>query len=392
MDKRVLIFLPCLTLGGAEKQGAILAQHLYRNGYDVEVWGFPTLSGDSPLRPVLESVGLRVVELEKWPELDWQLMVSEDSFLRRFKERIKWERDLFYFSRTLPRRMFDIVVPFTPWPSLVSCLFARRLGSKLVFWNHRGGYDPGGIQYSPFITRAVRSVSPKFIANSQVGASFVENLFGLDQNVVSVVPNVFLTGEGLPLIDHRQPVGDREPVQLVHVANFFKEKDGVTLIRAMGVLKASGIRFQLHLIGGFPDLKYRSLLVKLAASLAVTDSVSFYGTLQNEEIFKILQSAHIGLLSSLTEGAPNSIMEYMYFRLPVVASNIPGILEVVGIDNEKYLFPVGNHLKLASLVTALAKDRSLCIDIGESNHRRILEKYSLEHVMPIWYQILGLDL
>jgi glycosyltransferase involved in cell wall biosynthesis len=113
-----------------------------------------------------------------------------------------------------------------------------------------------------------------------------------------------------------------------------------------------------------------------------------HGSIGRQEVFQLLLHSDIGLLSSKSEGQPNSVMEYMYIGLPVVATNIPGIREVVGEENEQWLFEVGDAEGLAGLITRLKENPVLRAELGLRNRRRIIEQFGPERVLPRWAELV----
>jgi len=386
--KRVLIFLPCFTHGGAERQGALLARYLRDEGHDVEVWGFPSLAASAPLKATLDSWGLAYQELPAWPRLDWSFSRQPLTIRRVARRYIRWPQQLAAAERILPKRKFDVVVPFTPRPCLVSVLLRRHFGARAVVWNHRGGFDPGGIDFSPFIVKALVSQHPTFVANSNAGAEFIRRTFGLAAGEVQVIRNAFIPerdDDGDSPATNARPA---QPLRLVQLANFFDEKDGETLLRAVHLLNSTGVQCQLHLAGHFPDPNYKLLLERTTLELRIQDHVTFHGALDRDQVHRLLKDADIGLLSSRSEGMPNSIMEYMYWRLPVVATDIPGIREIVGEENGDWLFPVGDFVRLAHSIERLARDSQLRSSLGAANRQRIVEEFGADKILPQWQRLI----
>ena len=85
---------------------------------------------------------------------------------------------------------------------------------------------------------------------------------------------------------------------------------------------------------------------------------------------------------------PNSVMEYMHHELPVVATDISGVRDVVGNDNVPWLFPVGDATTLQRLITRLAEDRSLREELGHRNRQRVMSEFNLSRIMPQWTRLL----
>jgi len=385
--KRVLVFLPCLTLGGAERQGLLVARFLKDRGHDVEVWGFPPLGGSATLIPELQRQGLCYEQLDWWPKIDWRFSQERLSF-KYYKGYCAWIKSLRAATASFPRRMFDIVIPFTPNPSIVACLLRKKLGAKICFWNHRGGYDGAGLLYNHFLVRQVLRYSPRFLANSQAGAKFVTDKFGLLPGEVRVIPNAFV-----PDIEINKTAlcsgGPRSGIlSLIQVANFFREKDYYTLLRAMQILKREDVVCRLCFCGKFPVASGHQEFLTRVKELNVDDCVIYHGPTSREDVFRLLMDSDVGLLSSKSEGQPNAIMEYMYVGLPVIATKIPGIQELVGDKNEAWLFEVGDADRLAELINRLNSNPALRMELGIRNRERILEHYASDKILPLWAELV----
>ena len=384
---RILVFLPCLTLGGAERQGLLVARYLLDQGHDVEVWGFPSPGGRATLLPELRSHGLRHRELPSWPRLDWWFSQSGPSFAY-FRGYCGWLKRRLAFTGKVPRRKFEVIIPFTFWPSLIGCLMRERLGAKRAFWNHRGGYDDAGMLYSPFLTKRVLSHRPQFLANSRAGGKFLEDTFGLSSAQVTIMPNAYaadLEGSKSESAPTNSPSSE---LSLIQVANLYPEKDWDTLLRSLQILNARGAVCRLHLCGEFPSASDRPKFFARVRELGIEHCIVHHGSIGRQEVFQLLLHSDIGLLSSKSEGQPNSVMEYMYIGLPVVATNIPGIREVVGEENEQWLFEVGDAEGLAGLITRLKENPVLRAELGLRNRRRIIEQFGPERVLPRWAELV----
>lgn len=384
---RVLIFLPCFTHGGAEKQGALLAKHLRSLGHQVEVWGFPSLSGHAPLRRELTDSDIATRELPSWPKFDWRFSSRPRSLRYPIHRYWKWPRQLAAFARTIPFAEFDAIVPFTPIPCVVSFLFPERLTARVTVWNHRGGYDSAVLPYSDLLVSQVLKLHPVFVANSTTGSRFLADQFHLELDDVQVIRNAYIR-DSADAVPDRSLRGSKEPLNLVHVANVFAAKDLETVVAAVPLLQALGVPCHLHIAGFFPNNRQELELLKRVQELKVARLVTFHGPLDRLCLHGLLRRADIGLLSSRSEGSPNSVTEYMDWQLPVIATDIPGIREVVGEQNFEWLFRVGDSDGLARRIVELAADRVLRARLGQNNRRRVLEVFRPEVCLNNWISAL----
>ncbi|MCX2679172.1 glycosyltransferase [Galbibacter sp. EGI 63066] len=133
---------------------------------------------------------------------------------------------------------------------------------------------------------------------------------------------------------------------IIQVASFTKQKDQNTLIKSMSHVPES---VKLILVGDGP-LKVHS--IKLTQELQLEDRVIFLGI--RSDVPKLLKSVDLVVLSSHFEGLSLSSIEGMASGKPFIASNVPGLTEVV--KDAGVLFENGNFNQLAYIIKQLLSD------------------------------------
>lgn len=384
---RILVFLPALTLGGAERQGLFVARHLKNRGHDVEVWGFPPPGTSASLLPELRHHELRYEELRSWPQFDWRF-ANDGLSLRFFRGYYGWLQRLRWFAAAMPSQTFDVVIPFTFWPSLVTCLMRKRFGARKIYWSQRGGYDDAGVLYNRFLIKQVLAHRPQFVANSRAGAKFLQDTFGLSSTEVMVIPNAYAADAEESKTHQATRDSEASELSLIHVANFYPEKDYDTVLRALQILDTQKTPCRLHICGAFISPSDQPKFFARICELGIEHRVVYHGPTPRQDVLRLLLKADIGLLSSKSEGQPNSVMEYMYSGLPVIATNIPGVREIVGEANEKYLFELGDAPTLARLISHLKENPALRAEVGLHNRQRIIAHFAPEQVLPRWAELV----
>jgi glycosyltransferase involved in cell wall biosynthesis len=167
--------------------------------------------------------------------------------------------------------------------------------------------------------------------------------------------------------------GDQPPVQVVSVGRLAPPKDFSTLVAAVAQLPEG--RAHLRVFGDGP---LRGELEQQTRALGVDDSVEFSGEVP--DVRPRLEDADVFVLSSLSEGMPVSILEAMAAGLPVVASAVPGLEEVVVEGETGFLAPPGDAAALAARLCQLVDDPALRISFGSAGRARAEERFSL----PAW--------
>ncbi|MDE0186690.1 MAG: glycosyltransferase family 4 protein [Candidatus Poribacteria bacterium] len=151
-----------------------------------------------------------------------------------------------------------------------------------------------------------------------------------------------------------------ERVRILTVGRLIPRKDVQLLIRALPQLIQNATRdFEVEIVGDGPC---RSNLVKLAEELRVSHKVRFAGSVPYSELPEKYQSADIFALCSLAEGMPLVVLEAMGSGLPVVASRVQGVEDVVKVGINGCLFNAGD-------VDALARQLASLIDDDESRRK-----------------------
>lgn len=134
----------------------------------------------------------------------------------------------------------------------------------------------------------------------------------------------------------------------------YKGQDSV--IQAMKILKNRGISTEYYLVGGGD----RSRLENMAIECEVADRVHFIGVLPHDEIFKLLDNVDMYVQPSHTEGLPRSVIEAMSRALPVLASNVGGLPELI---DERWLFPKNDSNAIAAgIVTIMSEADKTALD------------------------------
>jgi glycosyltransferase involved in cell wall biosynthesis len=146
-----------------------------------------------------------------------------------------------------------------------------------------------------------------------------------------------------------------------YVGRLVPIKDLDTLVRAFVQVAAAVPRARLLMVG---DGECRATLEELASSLAVADAVRFVGW--QSSLRHIHGAVDVAVLSSLNEGTPVAIIEAMAAGLPVVATSVGGVPDVVRNGFTGTLVPIRSPDRLAAAMEALAKDPELRRQMGEA--------------------------
>jgi glycosyltransferase involved in cell wall biosynthesis len=134
---------------------------------------------------------------------------------------------------------------------------------------------------------------------------------------------------------------------------------------------------RLFLVG---DGEERERLAALSTQLGLEKYVQFTGIVPHEKVKIFMQQADVFVLPSLSEGFPNVILEAMACGLPIIASRVGGIPDILTNDTNGYLVEVKDTNDLANKILLLLSDGVLRKKISDNN-RQLVKKYSWENVI-----------
>jgi glycosyltransferase involved in cell wall biosynthesis len=226
-----------------------------------------------------------------------------------------------------------------------------------------------GWQYS-WWDQVLNSFADCILTNSHKA---VESLrLGLQQNVPC---QVIYNGIDLQKFDEEAnrgfdfelPVDPGSRVICV-VARLHPVKGLDILLNAFTKISRAMDNVQLWIVGDGPEMEK---LKQQTDRLGIGSKVVFWG--QKKNIPSILKQAEIGVLSSHVEGLPNAIIEYMAAKLPVVATNVGGIPELITHNTNGLLVEPNNPDELAMAILTLLNDPRLAEKFGE-NGRLFVEQ------------------
>jgi glycosyltransferase involved in cell wall biosynthesis len=188
--------------------------------------------------------------------------------------------------------------------------------------------------------------------------------------------------------DHFRPAARREdgPVRLLAVGRLAGMKRLDLLLAVVADLRRRSAReLRLTLVGDGPC---RPQLERQAADLGLLPHmVRFAGPV--EDVAPHYREADVLVLTSDWEGTPNVVLEAMASGLPVVATSVGGVPDVVSDRQTGYLVPQGDVNAIASALLPLVHDAELREDLGRRARQFIIANHSRQRMPAILQTLYG---
>lgn len=170
-------------------------------------------------------------------------------------------------------------------------------------------------------------------------------------------------------------ISARAPV-IGMVAQIKPIKGHIYLIKAAHRLTEWLPDLRLLIIG---DGNERADLEKLVSALGISENVIFVG--YTSEVTRLLSALDVSVLSSLSEGISNSVLESMAVGVPVVATAVGGNIELITPERTGLLVPPADAEALAAAILRLLTDRALHERLAHNAHRMVMERFANERMV-----------
>ncbi len=174
------------------------------------------------------------------------------------------------------------------------------------------------------------------------------------------------------------------------VARHVAVKNLAVLLHACALLRDRGVSFRCVLVGDGPC---RAELEALRAHLDLLDCVQMPGAAEQDQVLNWCQQADIGVLTSDNEGLPVSLMEAAACGVPVVATSVGGVPELVEHGVTGLLSNRGEPQGVADALEKLIGEPELRARMGAAARARAVQKFSVsrqaDQLLGLWSRIVN---
>jgi glycosyltransferase involved in cell wall biosynthesis len=351
----VMLHIPSLKGGGAERVAVELARYFVRQG---------------------KSTAFFIHD----EEIAYDLPSGIDIFFARSTGHLGRVAE---FRSLIIRLKVSVVLSFLPYANLISifAFIGCRSRPKLLISEHLSysGFVPSGIseRVKFALLRSVYQISDVIVAvSSGVAAELRTRLFGSAIRKVVVIHNPCY----IPAARAKHSTDDVGNYTVLAVGRLTPQKGFDTLIAAFAIVKKSLPSARLVIVGEGPE---RLKLKAQIAQLNLGDSVVLPGF--TRKIFDEYERANLFVCSSRTEGFGNVIVEALSFGLPIVSTDCPyGPKEILDCGRYGTLVAVDDDIELAN-----AMINTLATHVDPEMQVARARDFSLDTIGAQYMQIMG---
>jgi glycosyltransferase involved in cell wall biosynthesis len=302
---------------------------------------------------------------------------------------------------------WDILHSFTLGPVGLAAILAGSLSRKPVIVRAATYGDinrQGGKSLGNHLVRQVL-VPPRlwnfFLNRASVIVAISQEImqegidFGVGQRMIYIPNSVDTAQFSLPTPQEKNALREKLSLPLavpllVYTGRLVYRKRLDVLIRAMPQILTQHPQTRLLIVGGGHQHAddVGDELLQLTTQLGVEQSVQFTGIVDNVPDY--LRAGDVYVFPSQREGLPNAVLEATACGLPIVASRIGGVVDVLS-DEEAWLVPVGDVEGFAQAVVDVLSNPALAAQKAQRAQERVEKDFSMAHITDV-YESLYRDL
>ena len=360
-----------------------LLQRLRAAGHEVEV--FTSAYKGSPDQVF---VGIPVHRFRYFPRR-WENLTHEETAPDRMRRSLLYRVMPLFFVlagmraiwKLARRRSYDVIHVHWPMPLALfgwAAQRARPVPIVTTFYGVELRWVKNVLKpLKRFIAWAARR-SAQVVAISSYTANELRKLVDVP---IEVIPYT----AALPLPSPGAAARVTQAPTILFVGRLVERKGVAHLIEALGLLRERSAR--LIIVGDGPE---RPRLESISQERGVADRVVFRGKISDAALRRAYESADVFVLPSVqdargdTEGLGVVLLEAMNYGVPVIASRIGGIVDIVADGESGVLVPPADAPALATALDRVLGSPDVARRLGEAGRKRLREQFSWEAIVARW--------
>ena len=278
---------------------------------------------------------------------------------------------------------------FAFWRDTLHMVLARLLRCRVIWHLHDGTFlkflSQGNFAKRAFIRWALRRGSATIVLSEGSRRQLRPHAPKVDWRVVS---------NGVPLLPI-QPKQENRPPHFLFLGNLTRRKGAYDLIAAVELVAKRQADCILQLAGGEVVAGQQAEIEQRIRESPCSRQIRLPGLVTGSEKERVLAASDGIVLPSYAEGLPMVLLEGMAYGLPVVATRVGSVPEVVDDGVEGFLIEPGDVDSLADCMYRLATDTNLRHRMGRAARWRVEKEFSLDNmadrILSIYNEVLGID-
>ncbi len=375
---KILHLLASANFGGAEKNLLNLIPYLKKKGCDIYV-----------------SFGKGGVLLDDFIKSGAKVNIISP-YILNYKNFSNLWKGIYNLFLLIKQEKIDLIHSHLPVPHFVAGVL--KILTKIPIITHIHGYEifnkkefvdlkvPNFLKVSytnAIMSRFFLPISDRIITITKGSLKALQKRKFISKEKLCYIPN----GISITPIDPKERSINRS-YNFVSLGRLVEQKNYSFLIEVIKDIPKD-FDYKLYIAGDGPLYNH---LKKTIECYNLTDRVFLLGYV--EDVYKILRKGHCFILPSVWEFFPISVLEAMSVSLPVIASNVGGMEDLVDHGENGFLCPVNDKEKFLESMIYLIKNKEKALQMGEKGFQKVKKFFSIskiaDKIFDVYTEILKL--
>ena len=300
----------------------------------------------------------------------------------------KWINFFFLIKKYNP----DIVHSWLYHSNLIGGLTAKLMAVKKIYWSIHHDYEFSSKRME--LELKILGLMSNFIPSKVIYCSrsskinHIKNGFSKENSSIienGVCTNKFKKNLYFKKIFRKKLNIEKDVLIIGNIARYHPIKDHDTLLKSLIILKSKKVKFKCILIGNGLTIENKDLAFKIR-KYKLQNRVILLGELN--EVYKILNSFDINILSSKSECAPVTLIEAMATGIPSISTKVGDAQNILG--DSGWIINIGDYTALAKHIEQICKNKNLLRERSKLALKRAKTFFSLELMLSKYKKLYNM--
>ena len=350
--KKIRIIIGSLNIGGTEKQLLEIINFLAKKNWEIELItlkekGFLI----NNLNPKIKVTNLNIKSSSKITNL---FLI----FYKLFKIFKKDSKTLTHF--------------FLPQAYIIGMLAAITANSKCKLIMSRRSLNLYQNKYP--LSRIIEKLLHKKVSKILVNSEAVKKQLVTEENVNKNKIKTIYNGIN---VKYRKKNNEFKNLKIIMIANLIPYKNHEMVLNSLKIIKNKLPKnWRILFIGRDDGIKNH--LLKLSKKFRINKNIVFKET---KNVNNFLKDSNLGILCSKEESLPNSILEYLSYKIPVISSNVGGCREIIKNKRNGLLLKKNNSLELSKAILYVLKNKNIAKKFSDEGLKIIKKRFTMNKMV-----------
>lgn len=352
---KILFVLSSMNIGGLEVFTVNLANKFISKGHETAILIFKSEEKEGV--KLIDNDKIKIFFVQRKHKLDFLFIIRIYKIIKTFKPQIIFSLSAFaYFFTEIAKKFINLHIPH--------CI-------RFASYKPLSAREHIYVKFFTFFSK-IWGAYYIFVSNSQA------EYYSEEYRFLHKKTKIIFNGININFFSPENSM-EHKVFTIGHIANVRPVKDQWTLFKALEKLDSELKNWKLIFVGeNVSGVGLLEEFKKYVEKSSLSTKIIFLKLHEREQIKKVLSELDVFVLTSTSEGLPNSPLEAMAMNVPCILTAVGGCPEIVVDGYNGYLVQPKDYEAIAGKLLFLSRNPGLLEQMGKNARKTVLEKFSLD--------------